>query len=70
MRRITETLRTYLPIRFEEPLDVLFGNDETYMGFPYLFFLDFVAAYGQEEEGYHTKNCQMKLFFEEECQND
>lgn len=50
MRRITETLRTYLPIRYEEALDVLFAIDETCIGFPYLFFPDFVAAYGQDEE--------------------
>ena len=50
VRRITETLRTYLPIRFEEALDLLFAIDETCIGFPYLFFPDFVAVYGQAEE--------------------
>ena len=50
MRRITETLGTYLPIRYEEALDVLFEVDETCIGFPYLFFPDFVATYGQGEE--------------------
>ena len=49
MRRITETLRSYLPIRYEETLDVLFGIDETCIGFLYLFFPDFVAVYGQED---------------------
>ncbi|MDR3540538.1 MAG: hypothetical protein P4L69_06150 [Desulfosporosinus sp.] len=50
MRRITETLRTYLPIRYKAALDVLFAIDVSCIGFPYLFFPDFVAAYGQEEE--------------------
>lgn len=50
MRRITETLRTYLPIRYEEAIDVLFAMDNTCIGFPYLFFPDFVAVYGLEEE--------------------
>jgi len=49
MRRITQTLRVYLPIQYVEALDVLFAIDETCIGFPYLFFPDFVATYGQEE---------------------
>lgn len=50
MRRITETLHRYLPLRYEEALDVLFAIDENCTGFPYLFFPDFVAAYGQAKE--------------------
>lgn len=50
MRRITESLGNYLPIPYEESLDVLFAIDEECIGFPYLFFPDFVAVYGQAEE--------------------
>lgn len=50
MRRITKTLGGYLPPRYEEALDVLFAIDETCVGFPYLFFPDFVEVYGQGEE--------------------
>ena len=50
MSRITENLRKYLPIQYVEVLNVLFAIDETCIGFPYLFFPSFVAAYGQEEE--------------------
>ncbi|WP_438350797.1 DNA alkylation repair protein [Paenibacillus sp. FA6] len=50
IRRISETLGRYLPTRYEEALDVLYAIDETCIGFPYLFFPDFVEVYGQAEE--------------------
>lgn len=50
MRRISEILRQYLPMGYEEALDVLFAIDKTCIGFPYLFFPDFVAVYGLSEE--------------------
>jgi len=50
MRRISETLGQYLPIRYEDALSVLFSIDESCTGFPYLFFPDFVEVYGQAEE--------------------
>ena len=50
MRRITRTLKTYLPTHYIEALEVLFTIDETCLGFPYLFFPDFVATYGLEDE--------------------
>ncbi|TGE39379.1 hypothetical protein E4K67_08080 [Desulfosporosinus fructosivorans] len=62
MRRITETLRTYLPISFEEALDVLFAIDETCIGFPYLFFPDFVVLYGQEEEHWELSMKALERF--------
>ena len=62
MRRITETLKTYLPIRFEEALEVLFAIDETCIGFPYLFFPDFVAVYGQEEEHWELSMKALERF--------
>lgn len=62
MRRITETLRTYLPIRYKEALDVLFAIDETCIGFPYLFFPDFVAVYGQDEEHWELSMNALERF--------
>jgi 3-methyladenine DNA glycosylase AlkC len=62
MRRITESLRTYLPIRYEEALHVLFAIDETCIGFPYLFFPDFVAVYGQEEEHWELSMKALERF--------
>lgn len=50
MRRITETLGSYLPVSYEKSLSILFAIDEECIGFPYLFFPDFVAVYGQAEE--------------------
>ncbi|MDR3542354.1 MAG: hypothetical protein P4L69_15540 [Desulfosporosinus sp.] len=62
MRRITETLGTYLPIRYEEALNVLFAIDETCIGFPFLFFPDFVALYGQEEEHWELSMKALERF--------
>lgn len=62
MRRIAETLRTYLPIRYEEALDVLFEMDESCIGFPYMFFPDFVATYGQEEENWELSMKALERF--------
>ena len=50
MRRITEILGQYLPASYEDGLKVLFSIDESCVGFPYLFFPDFVEVYGQAEE--------------------
>lgn len=50
MRRITESLGQYLPTSYEDALKVLFLIDESCVGFPYLFFPDFVELYGQEDE--------------------
>ncbi|MCD1260339.1 hypothetical protein B5M42_016120 [Paenibacillus athensensis] len=49
MRRISTTLGRFLPERYEEALAVLFAIDESCVGFPYLFFPDFVEVYGQKE---------------------
>ncbi|HBP63162.1 MAG TPA: hypothetical protein DD730_02565 [Desulfosporosinus sp.] len=62
MRRITQTLRVYLPIQYVEALDVLFAIDETCIGFPYLFFPDFVATYGQEEEHWELSMKALERF--------
>lgn len=50
MRRISETLGAFLPDRYEDALDVLFAIDERCVGFPYLFFPDFVEVFGQAEQ--------------------
>jgi 3-methyladenine DNA glycosylase AlkC len=50
MRQITETLGALLPDRYEDALDILFAIDEECIGFPYLFFPDFIEVYGQADE--------------------
>ena len=50
MRRISEILGLYLPGRYEEALEILFAIDEVCVGFPYLFFPDFIAVYGQTDK--------------------
>ncbi len=50
MRKITRALGLYLPSDYKEALRVLYAIDESCIGFPYLFFPDFVAVYGQAEE--------------------
>lgn len=46
MRRITLALGANLPKPYEAALDVLFAIDRDCVGFPYLFFPDFVEVYG------------------------
>lgn len=62
MRRITETLSKYLPMCYEEALNVLFSIDETCIGFPYLFFPDFVAVYGQSEKHWELSMKALERF--------
>lgn len=50
MRRITEALGKCLPDSYEDALRVMLLIDESCIGFPYLFFPDFVEVYGQSEE--------------------
>lgn len=50
IRRIAKTLGDLLPDRYEAALDILFAIADSCVGFPYLFFPDFVAVYGQAEE--------------------
>ncbi len=50
MRRITEALGKCLPASYEDAIKVLFLIDESCIGFPYLFFPDFVELFGQGEE--------------------
>ena len=62
MRRITETLGMYLPKRFEEAIKVLFDIDESCVGFPYLFFPDFVAVYGKHPEHFQLSMEALERF--------
>ncbi|GAB6989661.1 DNA alkylation repair protein [Paenibacillus pini] len=50
IRRISVTLGTYLPQQYDDALNILYAIDETCIGFPYLFFPDFVEVFGQAEE--------------------
>ncbi|MBK1811138.1 DNA alkylation repair protein [Clostridium sp. YIM B02505] len=50
MRRIAESLGRCLPRSYNEALKIMFSIDEECVGFPYLFFPDFVEVFGQGEE--------------------
>lgn len=50
IRRIAEALGAALPRDYVEALDVLYLIDEECIGFPYLFFPDFVEVFGRGEE--------------------
>lgn len=49
MRQITLMLGKQLPAAFADAINVLFAIDETCVGFPYLFFPDFVEVFGSAE---------------------
>ncbi|WP_256757887.1 hypothetical protein [Cohnella sp. WQ 127256] len=50
IRHISVTLGKFLPSSYEDALDVLFAIDEICVGFPYLFFPDFVEVHGSALE--------------------
>ena len=62
IRRISETLGRYLPEKYQEALEVLFAIDESCIGFPYLFFPDFVAVYGQSDENWELSMKALERF--------
>lgn len=62
MRRITESLGTHLGLRYEEALDVLFAIEEDCVGFPYLFFPDFVEVFGQSTEHWELSMKALERF--------
>lgn len=62
MRRITEALGWYLSARYEEALAILFAIDAECVGFPYLFFPDFVAVYGGEKEHWAISMTALERF--------
>ncbi len=62
MRRITETLGSYLPHPYEEALAILFAIADDCVGFPYLIFPDFVEVYGQGEEHWELSMQALERF--------
>lgn len=62
MRRIAQTLGVYLPENYEESLEILFSIDESCVGFPYLFFPDFVEVYGQGHEKWNLSIKALERF--------
>ncbi|XID90744.1 DNA alkylation repair protein [Paenibacillaceae bacterium WGS1546] len=61
-RKITVALGNHLPAGYSEALDVLYAIDEHCVGFPYLFFPDFVEAYGQAEEDWERSMEALERF--------
>lgn len=61
-RRISTTLGSMLPARYEEALGVLFAVADSCVGFPYLFFPDFVAVYGQAAEHWELSMKALEYF--------
>ena len=62
IRRICLSLGKYLPQKYEEALNVLFKIDEECIGFPYLFFPDFVEVYGQNQEHWELSMKALERF--------
>lgn len=62
IRKITKALGIYLPEKYEDALEVLFAIDESCVGFPYLFFSDFVEVYGQDDENWELSMKAMERF--------
>lgn len=62
MRQITQALGRYLPNSYEQALAVLFAIDEVCVGFPYLFFPDFVAVYGLTAEHWELSMMALERF--------
>ena len=61
-RRISTTLGSFLPNRYEDALDVLFRIADTCVGFPYLFFPDFIVVYGQKEKHWDLSMQALEYF--------
>jgi 3-methyladenine DNA glycosylase AlkC len=62
IRRISVSLGKYLPTRYEEALRILFKIDEECVGFPYIFFPDFIEVYGQDEEDWELSMKALQRF--------
>lgn len=62
IRRITTVLGAHLPDRYDEAMDVLFKIDEQCVGFPYLFFPDFVEMFGTAEEDWELSMHALERF--------
>lgn len=64
IHRIAEKLGEYLPAPFEDALQILFFINESCIWFPYLFFPDFVATYGQQGELNYSRNAPAHIRLE------
>jgi len=62
MRKITKSLGEYLPQDYAKALGILFIIDEKCEGFPYLFFPNFVATYGLDDENWELSMKALKRF--------
>lgn len=62
MRKISTVLGEHLPKAYEEALSVLYAIDASCVGFPYLFFPDFVEVYGQEEHNFNLSMQALERF--------
>lgn len=62
IRRISEMLGLYLPTNYEVALEILFMIDAQCVGFPYLFFPDFIEVYGQAEEHWDLSMIALERF--------
>ncbi|GAA0134438.1 DNA alkylation repair protein [Paenibacillus sp. YSY-4.3] len=62
IRKISSTLGRFLPGNYEEALKVLYKIDEECVGFPYLFFPDFVEVYGQAEDHWELSMQALERF--------
>lgn len=61
-RRISTNLGQFLPGDYELALDILIEIADDCVGFPYLFFPDFVAVYGQAEEHWERSMTALEIF--------
>jgi 3-methyladenine DNA glycosylase AlkC len=62
IRRIASVLGEHLPDRYANAIDVLFQIDEECVGFPYLFFPDFVEVYGTAEDDWELSMRALERF--------
>ncbi|WP_019639559.1 DNA alkylation repair protein [Paenibacillus fonticola] len=62
IRKISSTLGRHLPGNYGEALNVLYKIDEECVGFPYLFFPDFIEVYGQAGEHWELSMQALERF--------
>ncbi|MCY9659720.1 hypothetical protein P5G65_09350 [Paenibacillus chondroitinus] len=62
MRKITLTLGDHLPPSYSEALAILYAIEDTCIGFPYLFFPDFVEVYGHNSEHWEMSMQALERF--------
>ncbi|PWW02804.1 3-methyladenine DNA glycosylase AlkC [Paenibacillus cellulosilyticus] len=62
IRQIASVLGKHLPDLYADAIDVLFQIDEQCVGFPYLFFPDFVEVYGAAEDDWELSMRALERF--------